>query len=386
MQTPKNIIALCAALLLGIAGGATAQQRGFNLIVIGDTQPQSSEQITRLEEEIVPQIRAIAEEYAQSQYPTAVILTGDVVWDTMEFMPRVKSMFEALGVPLYAVIGNHDHDRAIVGNEPLAQSHYEATFGERFYTFELGNTLFIALDNILYTSYDDYSLAIDREQFRWMRKVIRRTPRDKRIAILMHAPIVNYATEEPYPYIRRVLRLVEGREVHFITGHRHRHATADITPTIIEHSVAQVNGNLWFAPICADGTPQGVFCIEERNDSWSWHHRTLGSESYNPIEVCRSEVGILIKVVGWDKRWRIEWVENGENRGAMQQMEICDPDYLYYVENIADYDDVIMQRLRRSARPSNHYFHCLPTGENSEITIIATDRFGREYRRVIATR
>lgn len=386
MQTPKNIVALCAALLLGIIGSATAQQAGFNLIVVGDTQPQSSEQIARLEDEILPQIRTIAEEYATSQYPTAVILTGDVVWDTMAFLPRVKSMFETLGVPVYAVIGNHDHDRAIVDNEPLAQSHYEATFGARYYTFELGHTLFIALDNILYTSYDDYSLAIDRKQFRWLRKIIRKTPHNKRIAILMHAPAVNYATGEPYPYIRRVLRLVEGREVHFVTGHRHRHATADITPTIIEHSVAQVNGNLWFAPICADGIPQGVFCIEERDNSWAWHHRTLGSESYNPIVVCRSEEGILIKIVGWDKKWSIEWMENNQNRGAMQQIEICDPDYMYYVDNVADYDDVIMQRLRHSARPANHYFRCQPTSENSEITIIATDRFGREYRKVITTR
>ena len=131
MQTPKNIVALCAALLLGITGSATAQQAGFNLIVVGDTQPQSSEQIARLEGEILPQIRTIAEEYATSQYPTAVILTGDVVWDTMAFLPRVKSMFETLGVPVYAVIGNHDHDRAIVDNEPLADLRTGVYFNSR---------------------------------------------------------------------------------------------------------------------------------------------------------------------------------------------------------------------------------------------------------------
>ena len=66
--------------------------------------------------------------------------------------------------------------------------------------------------------------------------------------------------------------------------------------------------------------------------------------------------------------------------GAMEQIEICDPDYMRYVEEEADYSDIIMARLRRSAYPHRHYFRCRRTVENSEITIVATDRFGREFR------
>jgi hypothetical protein len=65
--------------------------------------------------------------------------------------------------------------------------------------------------------------------------------------------------------------------------------------------------------------------------------------------------------------------------GAMEQIKILDPDYMYYVENEADYREKYMQRLRRSARPHSHYFRCKPTEENSEITITAKDRFGRVY-------
>jgi hypothetical protein len=359
--------------------------QGFNLIVVGDPQPQTEAQMRSLEEEVAPLIGDIVAEYKATNLPTAILLTGDVVWDTMEFLPRVKSLFESFGVPVYAVIGNHDHDRKIDGNEPLAESHYEACFGERYYTFTMGDTKFFALDNIDYNNYYDYSLGISREQLRWLRREMRKTSDNQRVAILMHAPASNFRKGEPIPYAKRLIRLTKGHELHFVTGHGHRHFTADISDNVIEHSVAQVNGNLWFAPMCADGTPRGVFCIEERNGNWQWHHRVLGKSADEALIVWKmddkenSDNAIIIKAIGWDDRWQVEWFENGESKGALESIEMCDPGYIYYVEHKAQYEDVIMERLRRSALPSRGYFRCLPTKKNSEITIIATDRFGRKY-------
>ena len=87
-----------------------------------------------------------------------------------------------------------------------------------------------------------------------------------------------------------------------------------------------------------------------------------------------------MKVIGWDNQHRVEWSENGVKMGAMEQITILDPDYVYYVENEADYNDTIMQRLRRSAHPHSHYFRCKRTSPDSGITISVTDRFGREFK------
>ena len=382
MQRILLILLLFTAL---IQGNVHAESRGFNLVVVGDPQPQTEEQITRLEREIIPQIGVIVEEYRATGYPTAILLTGDVVWDTMEFLPRVKAMFESLGVPVYAVIGNHDHPADIANNERIAQSHYEKVWGQRYYTLELGNTRFVALDNICYTDHDNYTIAVDRKQLRWLRRTIRKADENQRIAIMMHAPAVNYRSGEVLDYATEIIDIVGDRELHFITGHRHRHATADIATNITEHSVAQVNGNLWFAPICSDGTPRGVFCIEERDNSWRWQHRILGeSADYQLVTwdegiVRDNESYVVAKVIGWDASWRVEWMENGEPRGEMERIEIVDPDYMHYVDKEADYDDIIMARLRRSAYPHGHYYRCRRTVENSEITIMATDRFGRTF-------
>ena len=384
MRISRIIVTSLIALLLGIAG-VVAQQRGFNLIAVGDPQPQTEEQIARLEREIIPQIATIVEEYKATGYPTAILLTGDVVWDTMEFLPRVKADFEAMGVPVYAVIGNHDHDKRHQRNQAKAEQDYVTTFGSRNQAFMLGETLFVTLDNIDYTSKDGYGIEVDADQLVWLAEVMDEYADVERVAVCMHAPATSRHTGGFMPYAKPIVRIVGDRKIDFITGHGHRHFTADHTPDIIEHSVAQVNGNLWFAPICSDGTPLGVFCIEERDGEWRWHHRILGKSADEPLvvyptgRVKEHEEYVVVKVVGWDEKWQLSWCENGVEMGAIEQIEILDPDYMYYVENEADYREKYMRRLYRSARPHHHYFRCKPTVQNSKITITATDRFGRVY-------
>jgi hypothetical protein len=370
--------------MLGIAS-TSAQEQGFNLIVVGDTQPQTEEQFERLEHEVVPNIELIIEEYRQkSDLPIIVLITGDVVWDNMAFLPRLKELFLSLDVELITVIGNHDHDRDREGDESAKEQEYEAAFGARYKSFTLGDTRFILLDNILYHSYENYSIELDKEQQKWLRGVAKDIAKNERVAICMHAPAYSLRDGKMLPYARDIMRMFRGNELHFITGHRHRHATVELSKNAIEHSVAQVCGNLWFAPLCTDGTPPGVLCIEERNGIWQWHFRTFDKEQqklriWHEGEVKDNEEYVVVKVIGWDNQHHVEWSENGVKMGAMEQITILDPDYVYYVENEADYSDIIMQRLRRSAAPHSHYFRCKRTTHDSEITISVTDRFGREY-------
>ena len=384
MRIPRRLFTTLIATLLCLCS-VVAQPRGFNLVVVGDPQPQTEEQITRLETQIIPQIATIIDEYKATGYPTAILLTGDVVWDTTKFLPRVKADFESLGVPVYAVIGNHDHNKRYKNNQIRAEQAYVDAWGERNQAFMLGETLFVTLDNIDYATKESYSLKVDADQLIWLAEVMDEYADVEHVAVCMHAPATSHRTGGFIPYSKPIIRIIGERKIDLITGHGHRHFTADHTPEIIEHSVAQVNGNLWFAPICSDGTPQGVFCIEERNGEWMWHHRILGKSAdealvvYPMGRVEEHEEYVVVKVVGWDSKWRLSWSEDGADMGAMEQIKILDPDYMYYVENEANYREKYMQRLRRSARPHSHYFRCKPTAENSDITITATDRFGRVY-------
>ena len=384
MRISRRLFTALIATLLCLCS-VVAQPRGFNLVVVGDPQPQTEEQITRLETQIIPQIATIIDEYKATGYPTAILLTGDVVWDNMDFLPRVKADFESLGVPVYAVIGNHDHNKRYKNDQIRAEQAYVDAWGERNQAFMLGETLFVTLDNIDYTTKESYSLKVDADQLIWLAEVMDEYADVEHVAVCMHAPATSHRTGGFIPYAKPIIRIIGERKIDLITGHGHRHFTADHTPEIIEHSVAQVNGNLWFAPICSDGTPQGVFCIEERDGEWMWHHRMLGKSAdealvvYPMGRVAEHEEYVVVKVVGWDSKWQLSWSEDGADMGAMEQIKILDPDYMYYVENEANYREKYMQRLRRSARPHSHYFRCKPTAENSEITITATNRFGKVY-------
>ena len=384
MRISRRLFTALIATLLCLCS-VVAQPRGFNLVVVGDPQPQTEEQITRLETQIIPQIATIIDEYKATGYPTAILLTGDVVWDNMDFLPRVKADFESLGVPVYAVIGNHDHNKRYKNDQIRAEQAYVDEWGERNQAFMLGETLFVTLDNIDYTTKESYSLKVDADQLIWLAEVMDEYADVEHVAVCMHAPATSHRTGGFIPYAKPIIRIIGERKIDLITGHGHRHFTADHTPEIIEHSVAQVNGNLWFAPICSDGTPQGVFCIEERDGEWMWHHRMLGKSAdealvvYPMGRVAEHEEYVVVKVVGWDSKWQLSWSEDGADMGAMEQIKILDPDYMYYVENEANYREKYMQRLRRSARPHSHYFRCKPTAENSEITITATNRFGKVY-------
>lgn len=384
MRKFNLLIAIISIFTLGnIANAQPSDLSGFNLIVVGDSQPQTKKQLKELQEVIIPQIGTIVEEYRATGYPTAILITGDVVWDTTKFLPRVKSAFESLGVPVYAVIGNHDHNKYHRYNEERAERKYVETFGSRNLSFELGETLFLTLDNISYERH--YKEDVDSKQLVWLAEIMENTPENQRVAICMHATAANFKEGNLKSYIKPLVSLLGNREVHFITGHHHNHTTADISEKMIEHNVAQVNGNLWYAPICSDGTPRGVFCIEERNGEWQWHHRILGKSADEPLilwqegVVKEHEDYVVVKVVGWDDKWKMEWQENGSDMGAMEQISILDPDYMEYVDNEANYKKKYMERLRKSAHPHNHYFRCKRTSENSEITIIATDRFGRTF-------
>ena len=384
MRISTKLLTALIALLLGV-GGVRAQSSGFNLVVVGDPQPQTEAQITSLEEEIIPQIGAIVEEYKATGYPTAILLTGDVVWDTMKFLPRVKADFEALGVPVYAVIGNHDHNKHHERNQKRAERNFVDTFGSRNIAFMLGETLFVTFDNIDYTAFSGYGEKIDADQLIWLAGVMEEHPDVERVTVCMHASATKFSTGEIKPYIKPVIGIIGDRKINFITGHRHHHDTADHTPAIIEHNVSQVNGNLWYAPIGSDGMPKGVFCIEERNGEWQWHHRILGTRADEPLvvypggRVKENEEYVVVKVVGWDDKWTLAWSENGADMGAMEQIEILDPDYMYYVENEANYRKKYMKRLYRSAHTHRHYYRCKPSSSDSRVTITATDRFGRVY-------
>ena len=126
-----------------------APTAGYELLAIADPQPKSRNHFERLEQEIIPILNKRCARAAAADRPQAALILGDIVWDSPELMAGVKGLFGQLGIPVYPLIGNHDHDRAVSDDDASAEN-YRRCFGPTYYAFDLGRTHYIVLDDIIY--------------------------------------------------------------------------------------------------------------------------------------------------------------------------------------------------------------------------------------------
>lgn len=367
-----------------------ASSEGYELLAVGDPQPQTEEHMSRLSAEIMPELQKVAEDCrSRNDLPEVGIILGDVVWDRMYLMPEVKREFSKLGIPFYTVIGNHDHDLAC-DNDFDSTHAYRDNFGPTYYAFNLGDTYFIVLDDIEYYGSKEYDERVNDAQLAWVEKYVRFIPEGARVCVAMHAPAMKYWRGNlQLASNRRLLKLLAGREVHFLTGHTHINSNYDVVPGVVEHNVGQINGNLWHAPLNSDGSTKGVCIITETGGQWHWLYRSLGHDDdyqmriWLPGELKAHKDFVVAKIWGWDPRWTVVWYEDGHYRGAMEQVSMNCPDYMAFVDT-AKVTSRVKTNLLNTARSTEFYFRARPSRGAHEMRIVATDRNGREFVERIA--
>ena len=182
---------------------------------------------------------------------------------------------------------------------------------------------------------------------------------------------------------QRLMDAFAGHELHFITGHTHVNSNYDIREGVVEPNVAQICGNLWYDPINKDGTPKGYQLFRECGGEFSWEYRSLGSPAvrqlrvWQPGQVEAFPGSVVAKIWNWDPCWTVVWYEDGRYRGAMQRIQIVDPDYAAHLDSLKNAG----RKLAKSQHPriSDFYFKARPSASAQTIEVVATDRFGRRY-------
>ena len=78
-----------------------------------------------------------------------------------------------------------------------------------------------------------------------------------------------------------------------------------------------------------------------------------------------------------DPCWTVVWYEDVRYRGAMQRIQIVDPDYAAHLDSLKNAG----RKLAKSQHPriSDFYFKARPSASAQTIEVVATDRFGRRY-------
>ena len=354
---------------------------GFVYLAISDPQTIDERQMKRFREETIPDLKQTIERYQGKEvYGMAL---GDITWDRMDLFTPYKEAVSVLGIPMFSVIGNHDHDLNKFTDRE-ATENYRSHFGPTYYAFDMGRTHYIVLDDIVYHGAKKYDEQIDSLQLAWAAEYARRLPAGSRVCVAMHAPAMKaWKGNQVMESAARLMDAFAGHELHFITGHTHVNSNYDIREGVVEHNVAQICGNLWYDPINKDGTPKGYQLFRECGGEFSWEYRSLGSPAvrqlrvWQPGQVEAFPGSVVAKIWNWDPCWTVVWYEDGRYRGAMQRIQIVDPDYAAHLDSLKNAG----RKLAKSQHPriSDFYFKARPSASAQTIEVVATDRFGRRY-------
>jgi predicted phosphodiesterase len=148
-------------------------QGKFTFVVLGDNR--SGDEVYR---KIVSMII--------ERKPDFVVNTGDLIatpGDKQEWS-KFWEMSKPITVPYFLTVGNHDAHPKVPFSEKTYKEEVDLPGNELYYSFTVGNSLFVVLDSFI----DDQEQKITGAQYKWLEGILANSTR-KHAFIFMHHPL-----------------------------------------------------------------------------------------------------------------------------------------------------------------------------------------------------
>lgn len=316
---------------------------------------------------------------------------GDIVGDTPSLFEPYIDVAAKMDMPVWRTIGNHD---MTYGGRTFEYSYstFESHFGPIYYSFNKGKAHYIVLDNNFYVNRDyQYIGYIDERTFRWLEQDLAYVPSDNLVFVMMHIPGCmteelqwNALLPDETSNIAGLWDLLKGRNVHLLTGHTHFNWNVCFGDSLMEHNTAAVCGIWWKADVCMDGTPQGYGVYEIDGTDVKWLYKSMGHPAdyqFRAYPVGASKeypADVVANVWNWDKKWKVELLENGKLTSEMTRFEGYDP---MASEICADKERVEYEWINPIKTP--HMFRATPRDASAKLEVRVTDRFGNVYTQTV---
>ncbi|GAB4519227.1 MAG: hypothetical protein Tsb0013_23200 [Phycisphaerales bacterium] len=169
----------------------------FSVILFGDPQPYSIEQVDHFKNDIMPEVLR----YLDDDDAAFGATLGDIVGDDLDLFAPLNDVIGAAGIPWLNVYGNHDMDFDAPGDEH-ADETFNRVYGPTTYAYRVANIHFIVMDNVLYDGQRDngknggYRAGITDEQQTFLRNYFYAASdgagENERFVLLMHIPAVEF--------------------------------------------------------------------------------------------------------------------------------------------------------------------------------------------------
>ncbi len=356
------------------------------ILLLADIQTQNAQEMRWFHEQTVPDVRGTVG--ALGDRPVVGVACGDIMYDNLALYPDYERGVERMGVPFFQVVGNHDLDFDGRTDEASSET-FSRHFGPRYYSFDRGAVHYVVLDDVFWHG-AGYIGYLDDDQVAWLAADLARIEPGRAVVVAQHIPALgtgHVRRGESRPGLsvsvanRDVLyRLLEPFQAHILVGHTHEH------DHVFEYGVHELVsgtacGAWWSGPICGDGTPNGYTVLEVSGESLRWRYKATGHALDHQMRLYSrgsdptAPDEIVANIWDWDPEWTVVWHEGGDRRGAMARRMGYDP---LSVE-LHTGPDLPPRRTWVEPYPANHLFYAPVTPDARDLTVEATDRFGRRY-------
>lgn len=377
----------------------------FRALVFTDPQPATLKEVGYLERTMVDRLAGA------TGFAFGVTL-GDVVYDRHDLFAPLNAVMARVGVPWYNLFGNHDLDLG-AGDDRRSSASFEAVYGPSTYAFHYGRVLFIALNDVRHLGGPRYIGGLRDDQFTFLENLLRVTPRDEPVVLMMHIPwfYPNPSNAETFRVAdrARLFALLRDRPHNFwLSGHTHyqRHVfygAADGwqgAAPLHEFNVAAACGGFWGGPADAsgipistmwDGTPHGYAILDMDGATVRTEYHAAREPAGYQIglhapQTARAGVGYVsfwANVFNGHDGWTVESRLDGRSWNAMRRVLEWDPAYAqrYLAQDVMAEplpgkrlpDPTVCYHLWRAYLPAE-----LTAGSHT-IEVRATDPDGQTY-------
>lgn len=199
-----------------------AEPTPFRVLIVGDPQPRNMREVDFFARDIVAELPGHRANFG--------IVLGDVVDHDLSLYDSVTLAMSLVGVPWYHVLGNHDLNLDATSDKTSDET-FERVFGPSTYAFEYGDVHFLVLDDIDFRPADPsagtdagYRGGLTEQQLTFIGNYVAGVPRDERIVLLMHIPLVG-GDGHQVPQRDELLRLLSEHEfTQSVAAHLHTQA------------------------------------------------------------------------------------------------------------------------------------------------------------------
>ena len=359
----------------------------FTIIAMGDPQVARPQGYTRWTTETMPKLLS---ETAKMSDPMVMLVMGDINEDKVEYMKEMRESLGQSGMPVFTTPGNHDKHR-VAGDDsaPRTATDYSSFWGPLDYTFQMGDVLFISMDNVRYTNGSNYTGGFTDKQVEWLRQQIQTVSKDKMVVMFYHIPL---RTDQVTNRVA-ILDLLNGfREIHLMCGHTHWQENYEgAYPTRFEHIHATACGGWWNSQVNVDGVPNGFMVYNVSGSLMkNWYYQPTKSSTEEQMRLHRGDWAytgngvtstygfpgnvLIANVWNADSKWKIEVYEDDVYSGEMTRLT-SNPQDAWTKGLLTGY----YGHPAGTASACKHLYYYELKNRNARIKVMATDRFGNIY-------